>query len=191
LDPNDRFGVFEPLTQPGIFAAQLAEIGVRRLSNHGFGAASQRFERLERAGIALAAPIGQGRRIKAFAAQNGGDPAGIGSAVGLLQDAQLGRRGERPALGPWREFGRLSTRRRGRGGRRRHRRRLAARLRTGSVRQFDWAIWVGHNHEVILLCPRLNSKGAGVSSSLAQRAVVEVIGNIGDARFVDRGCSRA
>jgi hypothetical protein len=134
LDPNDRFSVFESLTQPGILAAQLAEIGVRRLSNHGFGAASQRLECLERTGIPLSAPIGQGRRIEAFAAQDGSDPAGIRGAVGLLQDAQLGRRGERSTLRPWREFGRLSTRRRGRGGRRRHRRRLAARLRTGSVR---------------------------------------------------------
>jgi hypothetical protein len=39
LDPNDRFGVFEPLTQPGVFAAKLAEIGVRGLDDHGLGAA--------------------------------------------------------------------------------------------------------------------------------------------------------
>jgi hypothetical protein len=57
LDPNDRFGVFEPLTQPGVFAAKLAEIGVRRLDDHGLGAASQRLQRLERAGIPLAAPL--------------------------------------------------------------------------------------------------------------------------------------
>jgi hypothetical protein len=48
----------------------------------------------------LAAPIGQSRRIEAFATQDGGDPARISGAVGLLQDAQLGRRGESPALGP-------------------------------------------------------------------------------------------
>ena len=90
LDPNDRFGVFEPLTQPRVFAAKLAEVGVRRLGDHGLGAASQRLQRLERTGIPLAAPIGQGRRIEAFATQDGSDPAGIGGAVGLLQDAQLG-----------------------------------------------------------------------------------------------------
>jgi hypothetical protein len=33
LDSNDRFGVFEPLTQSGVFAAKLAEIGVRRLGD--------------------------------------------------------------------------------------------------------------------------------------------------------------
>jgi hypothetical protein len=110
LDPNDRFGVFEPLTQPGVFAAKLDKIGVRRLSDHGLGAASQRLQRLERAGIALAAPIGQGRRVKAFAAQDGGNPAGIGGAVGLFQDAQLGSRRERPALGPWRKFVRRGRR---------------------------------------------------------------------------------
>ena len=30
---------------------------------------------------------------------------------------------------------------------------------------------VGHNHDVVLPCPSLNSQGAGVSSSLAQRAL--------------------
>ena len=61
LDPNDRFGVFQPLTQPGIFTAKLAEIGVRRLGGgHRLGATSQRLQRLERAGVALAPPIGQG-----------------------------------------------------------------------------------------------------------------------------------
>jgi hypothetical protein len=59
LDSNDRFGVFEPLTQRGIFAAKLVEIG-GGLGEHGLGAASQRLERLEGARIALAAPIGQG-----------------------------------------------------------------------------------------------------------------------------------
>jgi hypothetical protein len=60
LDSNDCFSVFEPLTQPGVFAAKLVEIGVRGLSEHGLGAAALRLERLEGACIALAAPIGQG-----------------------------------------------------------------------------------------------------------------------------------
>jgi hypothetical protein len=60
LDPNDRFGVLEPLTQPGVFAAKLVEIGVRGLGDHGLGAASLRLERREGARIPLAAPVGQG-----------------------------------------------------------------------------------------------------------------------------------
>jgi len=60
LDSNDRLGVFEPLTQPGVFAAKLVEIGVRGLGNHGLRAAPQRLECLESTGIPLAAPIGQG-----------------------------------------------------------------------------------------------------------------------------------
>jgi hypothetical protein len=60
LNSNDRFGMFEPLTKPGVFAAKLVEIGVRGLGDHGLGAASLRLERLESACIALAAPIGQG-----------------------------------------------------------------------------------------------------------------------------------
>jgi hypothetical protein len=46
LDPNDRFGVFKPLTQPSVFATKLAKIGVRGLGDHEFGAAPQRLERL-------------------------------------------------------------------------------------------------------------------------------------------------
>src|SRR5690348_8725193 len=37
------------------------------------------------------------------------------------------------------------------------------------ILRVDWTIGVGHNHDVVLLCPSLNSQGAGVSSSLAQR----------------------
>jgi len=58
LDANDRFGVVKPLTQSDVFTAKLAEVGVRGLGKHGLGAASERLERLERAGIPLAAPIG-------------------------------------------------------------------------------------------------------------------------------------
>ncbi len=57
---DDRFGVLKPLTQPGVFPTKLAEIGGLRLAEHRLGAASERLERLERTGIALAAPIGQG-----------------------------------------------------------------------------------------------------------------------------------
>jgi hypothetical protein len=60
LDFNDRFGVFEPLPQPDVFAAKLVGIGVRGLGEHGPGAAALRLERREGACIALAAPIGQG-----------------------------------------------------------------------------------------------------------------------------------
>jgi hypothetical protein len=60
LDSNDCFSVLEPLTQPGVFAAKLVEIGVRGLSEPGLGATSLRLERLEATRIPLTAPIGQG-----------------------------------------------------------------------------------------------------------------------------------
>jgi hypothetical protein len=60
LDADDRFGVFKPLAKPGVFTTKLAEIGVRGLGDLGLGAASQWLERLERTGIPLTAPIGQG-----------------------------------------------------------------------------------------------------------------------------------
>jgi hypothetical protein len=59
LDANDRFGVFQPLTQLGVFTTKLVEIGAR-LGDHGLGAAPQRLERLERTGVPLAAPVRQG-----------------------------------------------------------------------------------------------------------------------------------
>jgi hypothetical protein len=59
LDPDDGFGVFEPLTQSGVFTTKRAEIG-GGFGDLRLGAASQRFERLEGTRIALAAPIGQG-----------------------------------------------------------------------------------------------------------------------------------
>jgi hypothetical protein len=65
LHPDDRFGVLKPLTQSGVFTTKLAEIGVRGLGDHGLGAASERLERFERTTIALAAPLGQGGRVKA------------------------------------------------------------------------------------------------------------------------------
>ena len=37
FDSDDRFGVFKPLTQPGVFAAKLAEVGIRGLGEHGLG----------------------------------------------------------------------------------------------------------------------------------------------------------
>src|SRR5689334_8713836 len=87
LDSDDCFSVFEPLTQPGVFAAKLVEIGVCGLGGHGLGAASLRLERREGTCIPLAPPIGQGGRVKAFATQDGSDPAGIRGAVSLRQDA--------------------------------------------------------------------------------------------------------
>ena len=138
MDADDRFGLLKPLTQHGVFTTKLAEIGVLRLGDYRLGAASQRLESLERTGIPLAAPIGQGGRVKALATQDGGNPADTSGAVSLLQDAQLGSRGERPALGPWQKF-----RRCGRWWR--HRCRLTAFLKASSVRQIDWAICVGRS----------------------------------------------
>ena len=60
MDSNDRFGVLQPLTQPGVFAAKLVEIGGGGFGDLRPGAAPLRFERLEGARIPLAAPLGQG-----------------------------------------------------------------------------------------------------------------------------------
>ena len=59
LDADDCFSVLKPLTQPGVFTAKLVEIG-GGFGDLRLGAAPQRFERLERTGIPLATPIGQG-----------------------------------------------------------------------------------------------------------------------------------
>jgi hypothetical protein len=59
LDADDGFGVFQSLTQPGVFTAKLVQIG-GGLGEHGLGAAPLWFERLKGARIPLAAPIRQG-----------------------------------------------------------------------------------------------------------------------------------
>jgi len=40
----------------------------------------------------------QGRRVKAFAAQNGGDPASVGRTIGFSQDAEFRGGRENPAF---------------------------------------------------------------------------------------------
>jgi hypothetical protein len=66
LDIDDRLGLLKPLTQASIFMAELARAGDGRIGCHGLGAAAQRFERLERTGGTLAAPIGQRRGVEAL-----------------------------------------------------------------------------------------------------------------------------
>ena len=157
--------MFEPLTKPGVFAAKLVEIGVRGLGKHGFGAASLRLERLEGTRIPLAAPIGQGLTSK-----------GLRDA-GWQRSRRYPRRGRSPpGCATWQP-----QRTSGAGAvvKIRATRQTVAEpssvcgaslLPAACVGSIGPSV-VGHNHDVVLLCPSLNSQGAGVSSSLAQRAL--------------------
>ena len=89
MDSDDRFGLFKPLFQASDFLLSLRQFGRLRMRSAGFRSAPGRGQGAEEAGLALAAPVGQGRRVEPLAAQNGTDVARAGGAVGLLQDAQL------------------------------------------------------------------------------------------------------
>jgi hypothetical protein len=83
LDADDRLGLREPPLQVGVFP-----VGPRQFRCHGVDGGLlrsplQRLQRLEGARIALTTPVRQGRRVQAFPAQNGRDPAGIRRAIRL------------------------------------------------------------------------------------------------------------
>jgi len=104
LDLDDGFGLLKPLAEPGVFLIGLGQFGGDGVGSCAARPALERFERGVSAGVALPAPVRQGRRVKAFTAQNGGDPAGVSRAVGFRQDAELCGSREGPALRPRRQF---------------------------------------------------------------------------------------
>jgi hypothetical protein len=68
LDADDRLGLREPSLEVGVFP-----VGPRQFRRHGVDGGLlrpplQRLQSLEGAGIALTAPIRQGRRVQAFPA---------------------------------------------------------------------------------------------------------------------------
>jgi len=74
----------------------------------GFGrlrAAPGRRQRAESTCVALPAPVGQRRGVKALAAQNGGDAAGVSRAIRVGENAQLILGGEDAAVRASRELG--------------------------------------------------------------------------------------
>jgi hypothetical protein len=99
LNIDDDLGFTQLLGQALVLTAELLHLLFLWIP-FGFGAALVRGQALENAGLPLAAPGDQVRGVKALAALQGADGAGLcGSGVRLSQDAQLVFGGERSALG--------------------------------------------------------------------------------------------
>ena len=85
--------------ETGIVALKQGQFGCQRVGFGGLRSALGRRQRVEGAGVALPAPVGEGGRVETLAAQDGADATGLSGAIGLGQDAQLVLRGEGPAAG--------------------------------------------------------------------------------------------
>jgi hypothetical protein len=91
--------------ETGIVALRQSEFGRQRVDFDGLAAALARNQRAEGTGVALPAPVGEGRGVDALAAQNGADATGFRGAIGLGKNAQLVLGGECPAARTIRQFG--------------------------------------------------------------------------------------
>jgi hypothetical protein len=97
LEVDDGFGALQAQREAGIVALKAGQVSGQRIGFGGFRSAPRRGQAADGSRVPLAAPFGQIGRVETFAAQDGTDPAGIGGAIGLRQDAQLVLGGERPA----------------------------------------------------------------------------------------------
>jgi len=89
LHVDDGFGACEAAGEAQIVALECCHFSGQRVDRCRLAPALLRCQRAKCSGSALTLPVGQGRGIKALAAQNGGDVAGLGRAIGLGQDAQF------------------------------------------------------------------------------------------------------
>jgi hypothetical protein len=105
LEIDDRLGTRQALRETGIVALQEGQFGCERIGFGGLATTPGWNQRAVSSGVPLPAPFGEGRRVEALTTQNGADPAGIGGAIGLGQDAQLVLDGEGPPARASRQFG--------------------------------------------------------------------------------------
>jgi len=98
LDFHDSLGALQPKREAGIFLLEKGHFSRERVGFGDLWAALDRRQGAESACIALPAPVGQRRGVKALTAQNGGDAAGVSRAVRVGENAQLILGGEDPAV---------------------------------------------------------------------------------------------
>ena len=114
MNINDDLGFAQFLGQALVFPAEFLQFLFLGIP-FGLGAALVRSQAIENAGLPLATPGDQVRGVKALAALQGADGAGLnGGGVGLSQDAQFVFGGEGSALGVGDNL-RVRARRGGRG----------------------------------------------------------------------------
>src|SRR3954469_7868140 len=97
LDLDDRLGLLELGLRPLGTPAQLRDLAVTTV---GRLATSRTVQLLQRAGLALLAPVRQVGRVQPLTAQQLANLARPGARVRLLEDRQLVARAEPPAPGP-------------------------------------------------------------------------------------------
>jgi hypothetical protein len=147
LDLDDGLGLFELTLKLSLLPIGLGQRRGQRVGRRGLRPALERFQRLEGAGVALSAPVGQRRRVQTFPAQNGCNPAGVCRSIRLAQNPQLLRSREGPAFRAGRQFwGGCS-------GRSNNPRRLAG-VRGGASFNGRQGCLVGHDHAMNVLRPR-------------------------------------
>jgi hypothetical protein len=153
LKIDDRLGALQPEPEPGVVLLRFRQRGAQWVGLTRLRSAPGRCQAVEDAGLALAAPVGQGRGVETLAAQQGTDLAAAGSPVGLGQETQLVLGGKGPP--PW-PLGQLRIGRR----RCRHDRRSPASFRAGAIGCGRLYTLVGHDHESVSCALKPKLRGA-------------------------------
>jgi hypothetical protein len=96
LGGDDGVGPNEPPREMGVVLLQHGHFRRERVGLGGFRTTFGGGESVKRSGVALAAPVTQGRRVNSLAAKDRADIAGSGGLISRGEDAQLVPRGERP-----------------------------------------------------------------------------------------------
>ena len=104
LNVNDDLGFAQPFGEAGVFLLESLNFLLDRIAL-GFWAALLRAQRLADYRFTLAPPGRQGRRVHAFAAEQGSDATGAFGLVGFPQEGVFVFGGEAAALGMGDDFG--------------------------------------------------------------------------------------
>jgi hypothetical protein len=78
LDLDDGFGARQAQRETGIIPLKTGNFGGKRVGGTGLRAAFAGNQCAKRSGVALPAPVREGRRIKPLATQDGADPGESG-----------------------------------------------------------------------------------------------------------------
>jgi len=88
LDFHDGLCALQPKRETGILLLKEGHFSRERIGFGDLWAALDRRQGAESACVALPAPVGQRRGVKALTAQNGGDAAGVSRAIRVGENAQ-------------------------------------------------------------------------------------------------------
>ena len=95
---HDSLGALQAKREAGILLLEKGHFSRERVGFGDLWATLGRRQCAESACVALPAPVGQRRGVKALTAQNGGDAAGVSRAIRVGENAQLVLGGEDPTV---------------------------------------------------------------------------------------------